>query len=64
VLSITKAFALCGTLEEALALSEEVAFLQGLRALLLKGEQPDGNRAGGRNVDGPGPIRSQAELSA
>lgn len=51
VLSITKAFALCGTLEEALALSEEVAFLQGIQALLLKGEQPAGNGSGGRNVD-------------
>lgn len=51
VLAITKAFALCGTLEEALALSEEVAFLQGVRALLLKGDQPDGNGSGGRNVD-------------
>ena len=51
VLSITKAFALCGTLEQALALSEEVAFLQGVRALLLKGEQPEGNGSGGRNVD-------------
>ena len=51
MLSITKAFALCGTLEEALALSEEVAFLQGIQALLLKGEQPAGNGSGGRNVD-------------
>jgi type I restriction enzyme R subunit len=51
VLSITKAFALCGTLREALALSEEVAFLQGVRGLLLKGEQPEGNGSSGRNVD-------------
>ena len=47
----TKAFALCGTLEVALALSEEVAFLQGLRALLLKVEPSEGNGSGGRNVD-------------
>jgi type I restriction enzyme R subunit len=51
VLAITKAFALCGTLEEALALSEEVAFLQGVRALLLKGEPPEGNGSGGRSVN-------------
>ena len=51
VLKATKWFALCGTLEEALALSEEVAFLQGLRALLLKGQQQEGNGSGGRNVD-------------
>jgi type I restriction enzyme R subunit len=51
VLAITKAFALCGTLEEALVLSEEVAFLQGLRALLSKGEKQEGGGSGGRNVD-------------
>ena len=51
MLAITKAFALCGTLEEALALSEEVAFLQGVRALLLKGEPPEGNGSGGRSVN-------------
>ena len=38
VLSVTKAFALCGTLDEALALNEEVAFLQAIRAPLIKGE--------------------------
>jgi type I restriction enzyme R subunit len=51
VLAITKAFALCGTLEEALAQNEEIAFLQGLRALLLKGEPAEGNGSGVRNVD-------------
>ncbi len=33
VLAITKPSALCGTLEEALVLSKEVGFLQGVRAL-------------------------------
>lgn len=51
VLAITKAFALCGTLEEAMGLSEEVAFLQGLRALLLKGEQKEATGSPRRNVE-------------
>lgn len=51
VLAITKAFALCGTLEEAMGLSEEVAFLQGLRALLLKGEQKQATGSPRRNVE-------------
>ncbi|TGG86951.1 MAG: DUF3387 domain-containing protein, partial [Aphanocapsa feldmannii 288cV] len=38
VLSLTRAFALCGTLDEALALNDEVAFLQAIRALLIKGQ--------------------------
>ena len=33
VLSVTKAFALCGTLDEALVLNEEVAFLQAIRKI-------------------------------
>ena len=49
VLAITKAFALCSTLEEAMGLSEEVAFLQGLRALLLKGEQKQATGSPRRN---------------
>ena len=35
---MTKAFALCGTLDEALELSPEVAFHQAVRAPLIKGE--------------------------
>ena len=36
VLSITKAFALCGTMEEAMKYSGEVAFHQAIRAPLIK----------------------------
>ena len=36
VLAMTKAFALCGVLDKALALRDEVAFLQAVRALLIK----------------------------
>ena len=36
VLSITKAFALCGTMEEAMKYSAEVAFHQAIRAPLIK----------------------------
>jgi type I restriction enzyme R subunit len=41
VLQMTKAFALCGTLDEALELSPEVAFHQAVRAPLIKGKQSD-----------------------
>ncbi len=41
VLQMTKAFALCGTLDEALELSPEVAFHQAIRAPLMKGESGD-----------------------
>ena len=42
VLQMTKAFALCGTLDEALELSPEVAFHQAVRAPLIKGgDSPD-----------------------
>ena len=42
VLQMTKAFALCGTLNEALDLSPEVAFHQAVRAPLIKGgDDPD-----------------------
>ena len=42
VLQMTKAFALCGTLDEALELSPEVAFHQAVRAPLIKGnDDPD-----------------------
>ena len=37
VLEITKAFALCGTTDVAIELSPEIAFLQAIRAMLLKG---------------------------
>ena len=46
VLAMTKAFALCGTLDEAMALSEEVAFLQAIRAPLIKGDQTSGGDGG------------------
>ena len=38
VLQMTKAFALCGTLDEALKLSPEVAFHQAVRAPLIKSD--------------------------
>jgi type I restriction enzyme R subunit len=41
VLQMTKAFALCGTLDEALELSPEVAFHQAVRAPLIKGSDGD-----------------------
>ena len=41
VLQMTKAFALCGTLDEALELSPEVAFHQAVRAPLIKGGAGD-----------------------
>ena len=41
VLQMTKAFALCGTLDEALELSPEVAFHQAVRAPLIKGGDDD-----------------------
>ena len=41
VLQMTKAFALCGTLDEALELSPEVAFHQAVRAPLIKGDNHD-----------------------
>ncbi len=37
VLKITKAYALCGTTDEAGKLSPEIAFLQAMRAMLMKG---------------------------
>ncbi len=37
VLQMTKAFALCGTLDEAMAMAPEVAFHQAVRAPLVKG---------------------------
>ena len=40
VLNVTMAFALCGTTEKAMAVSEEVALLQAARARLIKGPCP------------------------
>ena len=48
VLQMTKAFALCGTLDEAMELSPEVAFYQAIRAPLVKGDAGDPS---GRNTD-------------
>ena len=50
VLAMTKAFALCGTTDEAMALTQEVAFLQAIRAPLIKGED-NGDGGAPRNVD-------------
>ncbi|WGL16276.1 type I restriction endonuclease subunit R [Microbulbifer bruguierae] len=41
VLAISKAYALCGTLDEAAVLKEEVAFLQAIRAALTKRSQTE-----------------------
>jgi len=41
VLAMTKAFALCGTLDEAMARNDEVTFLQAIRAPLVKGDGSD-----------------------
>lgn len=51
VLSMTKAFALCGTTDEAMALTAEVAFLQALRAPLVKGEGDGGDGKPPQNKD-------------
>ena len=48
VLQMTKAFALCGTLDEAMELSPEVAFHQAIRAPLVKGDTGDPSR---RNIE-------------
>ncbi|MCY4332598.1 MAG: type I restriction endonuclease subunit R [Cyanobacteria bacterium MAG CAR1_bin_15] len=46
VLKLTKAFALCGAMDEGMAHTEAVAFLQAVRALLIKshGAAPPGAR--------------------
>jgi type I restriction enzyme R subunit len=41
VLQMTKAYALCGTLDDAMQLSPEVAFHQAVRAPLIKGDVSD-----------------------
>jgi len=51
VLAMTKAFALCGTLDEAMALNDEVTFLQAIRAPLIKGDGTGGDGRAPRNVD-------------
>ncbi len=52
VLAMTKAFALCGTLDEAMARNAEVTFLQAIRAPLIKGDGTDGGDGRApKNVD-------------
>src|SRR5262245_51259935 len=36
VVAITKAFSLCGTLDEAIALREEIAFFQAIKSIIAK----------------------------
>ena len=50
VLAITKAFALCGTMEEAMQHSAEVAFHQAIRAPLIKKSVP-GKDGEYKNID-------------
>ena len=51
VLAMTKAFALCGTTDEAMALNDEMTFLQAIRAPLLKGDDVGGDGRAPKNVD-------------
>lgn len=41
VLAITKAFSLCGTLDEAIALREEIAFFQAVKSVIAKATETD-----------------------
>ncbi|MBX3619082.1 MAG: type I restriction endonuclease subunit R [Rhizobacter sp.] len=41
VVAITKAFSLCGTLDEAVALREEIAFFQAIKAVIAKATTSD-----------------------
>jgi len=50
-IEMTKAFALCGTLDEAMALDPEVTFLQAIRAPLVKGDEEGGDGRAPKNVD-------------
>ena len=50
-IAMTKAFALCGTLDEAMALDPEVTFLQAIRAPLIKGDEEGGDGRAPKNVD-------------
>jgi type I restriction enzyme R subunit len=51
VLAMTKAFALCGTLDEAMALDPDVTFLQAIRAPLVKGDPLAGDGRAPKTVD-------------
>ena len=51
VLAMTRAFALCGTLDEAMALNDEVTFLHAIRAPLIKGDEKGGDGRAPKNVD-------------
>ena len=51
VLAMTRAFALCGTMDEAMALNDEVTFLQAIRAPLIKGDRIGGDGTTPKNVD-------------
>ncbi len=41
VVAITKAFSLCGTLDEAIALREEIAFFQAIKTVIAKATETD-----------------------
>jgi len=41
VLAITKAFSLCGTLDEAIVMREEIAFFQAIKAVIAKATESD-----------------------
>lgn len=41
VLKITRAFSLCGTLDEAMVLREEIAFFQAIKAVIAKATEPE-----------------------
>jgi type I restriction enzyme R subunit len=41
VLAITKAFSLCGTLDEAIVLREEIAFFQAIKSVIAKATESD-----------------------
>jgi type I restriction enzyme, R subunit len=41
VVAITKAFSLCGTLDESIAVREEVAFFQAIKSVIAKATEPD-----------------------
>jgi type I restriction enzyme R subunit len=51
VLAMTKAFALCGTTDKAMALNDEVTFLQAIRASLVKGDDAGGDGRAPKNFD-------------
>ncbi|MBW4529444.1 MAG: DUF3387 domain-containing protein [Aphanothece saxicola GSE-SYN-MK-01-06B] len=51
VLNITKAFALCGTLDKAIVFTDEIAFLQAIRAPLVTGADDSGDGRAPKNND-------------